>query len=131
VTARKGVGLVASKHLVQRAQGFAVAEFAIVLPAVVFVAAMALVVFSIATTQIQLESAAAHAARIVGRGDALPDSYRNALPENTSVIVTSLGDTIEVTLRTDYTLGPIWLDRDIELEASARARLELAIEDFG
>jgi hypothetical protein len=92
---------------------------------------MALVVFSIAATQIQLESAAAHAARIVGRGDALPDSYRNALPENTSVIVTSLGDTIEVTLQTDYQLGSVWLGRDIELEASARARLELAIEEFG
>ena len=131
MTAKKSVGLVASKHLVQRSHGYAVAEFAVVLPAAVFVAAMVLVVFSIATTQIQLESAAAHAARIVGRGDKLPDSYRNALPENTSVIVTSLGDTIEVSLQTDYTLGPNWLDRDIELRASARARLELAIEELG
>ena len=131
MTAKKSVGLVASKHLVQRSHGYAVAEFAIVLPAAVFVVAMVLGVFSIATTQIQLESAAAHAARIVGRGDKLPDSYRNALPENTSVIVTSLGDTIEVSLQTDYTLGPTWLDRDIELRASARARLELAIEELG
>ena len=131
MTAKKSVGLVASKHLVQRSHGYAVAEFAVVLPAAVFVAAMVLVVFSIATTQIQLESAAAHAARIVGRGDKLPDSYRNALPENTSVIVTSLGDTIEVSLQTDYTLGPTWLDRDIGLKASARARLELAIEELG
>ena len=44
MTAKKSVGLVASKHLVQRSQGFAVAEFAIVLPVVVFVAAMVLVV---------------------------------------------------------------------------------------
>lgn len=125
------VGLVAGKRLVQRSQGFAVAEFAVALPAVVFVAAMVMSMLGITITQIQLESAAAHGARIIGRGDPIPDSYRNSLPSNTTITATPNGEIVEVTLRTNYNLGPSWLTRHIELKASAHARLEPVFEEFG
>jgi Flp pilus assembly protein TadG len=128
---QRSVGLVAGKRLVQRSQGFAVAEFAIVLPAVVFVAAMVISMLGITVTQIQLESAAAHGARIIGRGDPIPDSYRNSLPRNTTITATPNGEIVEVTLHTNYDLGPSWLSRHIELAASARARLEPVFEEFG
>ena len=128
---QRSVGLVTGKRLVQRSQGFAVAEFAIVLPAVIFVAAMVISMLGITITQIQLESAAAHGARIVGRGDPIPDSYRNALPSNTTITTTPNGEIVEVTLHTNYSLGPSWFARHIELAASARARLEPVFEEFG
>lgn len=124
-------GLVAGKHLVHRSQGFAVAEFAIVLPAMALVAGLLMSMLGIVITQIQLESAAALGARIIGRGDPIPDSYRNALPSNTTITTTPNGEIVEVTLRANYNLGPSWLARHINLTASAQARLEPVFEEFG
>lgn len=77
----KGVGLGERKHLVQRTHGYAIAEFAMAIPALLIIAAMSISLIGLTVTQIKLESAAALGARIVGRGDPIPDSFRNSLPE--------------------------------------------------
>lgn len=126
-----GVGLDEGKHLVQRTHGFAVAEFAIVLPAILFVAALAMSMIGITVTQIQLESSAALGARIIGRGDPLPDSFRNALPSGTQIESVPDGDVVEVILRTSRSIGLPFLSHSFELTAKARARLEPVFEEFG
>jgi Flp pilus assembly protein TadG len=125
------VGLGASRHLIQRTHGYAVAEFAVVLPAILFVVAIVFVLMGITTTQIQLESSAAMAARIIGRGDPLPDSYRNSLPVGTQIFTKPDGDVVEVILTTTRNIGLPFLPHFFTLTATARARLEPVFEEFG
>ena len=125
------VGLGAGRQLVQRTHGYAVAEFAIVLPAILFVAAIVFSLIGITATQIQLESSAAMAARIIGRGDPLPDSYRNSLPVGTQIFARPDGDVVEVILTTTRSIGLPLLSHNFILTATAWARLEPVFEEFG
>lgn len=125
------VGLGALKQLVQRTHGYAVAEFAVVLPAILFAVAIIFALMGITTTQIQLESSAAMAARIIGRGDPLPDSYRNSLPVGTQIFAKPDGEVVEVILRTTRNIGLPFLSHTFILTAKARARLEPVFEEFG
>lgn len=125
------VGLAAGRQLIQRTHGYAVAEFAIVLPAILFVAAIVFALIGITTTQIQLESSAAIAARIIGRGDPLPDSYRNSLPMGTQIFANPDGDVVEVILITTRSIGLPPLSHNFTLTATAWARLEPVFEEFG
>jgi len=125
------VGLGAGRQLVQRTHGYAVAEFAIVLPAILFVASIIFTLIGITTTQIQLESSAVMAARIIGRGDPLPDSYRNSLPVGTQIFAKPNGDVVEVILTTTRSIGLPLLSHDFTLTATAWARLEPVFEEFG
>jgi len=127
----KCVGLDESKHLVQRTHGYAIAEFAMAIPALLIVVAMSISIISLTVTQIKLESAAALGARIIGRGDPIPDSFRNSLPEGTEIIVKPEVEVVEVTLRTSKNLGLAIFPYELELTASARARLEPVFEEFG
>ena len=125
------VGLGAGRQLVQRTHGYAVAEFAIVLPAILFIASIIFTLIGITTTQIQLESSAVMAARIIGRGDPLPDSYRNSLPVGTEIFAKPDGDVVEVILMTTRKIGLPFLSHTFTLTAKARARLEPVFEEFG
>ena len=127
----EGVGLGERKHLVQRTHGYAIAEFAMAIPALLIVVAMSISLISLTVTQIKLESAAALGARIIGRGDPIPDSFRNSLPEGTEIIVNPEVEVVEVTLRTSKNLGLAFSPYELELIASARARLEPVFEEFG
>jgi hypothetical protein len=51
------------------------------IPALLIVIAMSVSLVGLTVTQIQLESSAALGARIIGRGDPIPDSFRNSLPK--------------------------------------------------
>jgi hypothetical protein len=127
----EGVGLGERKHLVQRTHGYAIAEFAMAIPALLIVVAMSISLISLTVTQIKLESAAALGARIIGRGDPIPDSFRNSLPEGTEIIVKPEIEVVEVTLRTSKKFGLATFPYELELTASARARLEPVFEEFG
>ena len=127
----QGVGLDEGKYLVQRTHGFAVAEFAMTIPALLIIVAMSVSLIGVTVTQIQLESAAALGARIIGRGDPFPDSFRNSLPEGTEVIVKPDVDVVEVTLKTVRKFSGGFLPFRIDLTASARARLEPKFDEFG
>ena len=125
------VGLGERKHLVQRTHGYAIAEFAMAIPALLIVVAMSISLISLTVTQIKLESAAALGARIIGRGDPIPDSFRNSLPDGTEIIVKPEVEVVEVTLRTSKNLDLAIFPFELELTASARARLEPVFEEFG
>lgn len=131
MSCEKGVGLDGNKNLVQRTRGYAVAEFAMAIPALLIVVAMSVSLIGLTVTQVRLESAAALGARIVGRGDPIPDSFRNSLPEHTEIIVKPQIEVVEVTLKTRKTFGVKIFPFQVDLTASARARLEPVFEEFG
>ena len=127
------VGLDEGIHLVQRSHGYAIAEFALVIPALLIVVAMSVSLVGLTVTQIQLESAAALGARIVGRGDPIPDSFRNSLPDGTEIIIEPdvEAEVVNFTLETTKNIGLILVPYQIDLTANARARLEPVFEEFG
>jgi len=127
------VGLDEGIHLVQRSHGYAIAEFALAIPALLIVVAMSVSLVGLTVTQIQLESAAALGARIVGRGDPIPDSFRNSLPEGTEIVIEPdvEAEVVNFTLETTKNIDLILVPYQIDLTASARARLEPVFEEFG
>jgi len=131
MSGKQGVGLDEGKHLVQRTHGYAIAEFAMAIPALLIVVSMSISLIGLTVTQIQLESAAALGARIVGRGDPIPDSFRNSLPKGTEIIVEPGNEIVEFTLKSERNIGLSVFPYRIELTANARARLEPVFEEFG
>jgi hypothetical protein len=131
MSGEQGVGLDEGKHLVQRTHGYAIAEFAMAIPALLIVVSMSISLIGLTVTQIQLESAAALGARIVGRGDPIPDSFRNSLPGGTEIIVEPGTEIVEFTLKSEMNIGLSVFPYRIELTANARARLEPVFEEFG
>jgi hypothetical protein len=123
-----GVGLDEGKHLVQRTHGYAVAEFAIAIPALLFVFAISLSGVGLTVTQIKLESAAALGARMAGRGDQIPESFLSSLPSGTEVIITSENEVVEVKLTNLKEIGFKNFPLSVELTATSRARLESEFE---
>jgi hypothetical protein len=131
MSCEKGVGLDENKNLVQRTHGFAIAEFAMAIPALLIIVAMSVSLIGLTVTQVRLESAAALGARIIGRGDPIPDSFRNSLPEGTEIIVKPQSEVVEFTLKNRQTFGLKIFPFQVDLAASARARLEPVFEEFG
>lgn len=133
MTSEVSVGLDEGKHLVQRSNGYAIAEFALAIPALLIVVAMSVSLVGLTITQIQLESAAALGARIVGRGDPIPDSFRNSLPEETEIVIepNMEAEVVQFTLKTTKNIGLMLFPYRIDLTASSRARLEPVFEEFG
>ena len=79
------------------------------------------------------ERAATLGARIVGRGDPIPDSFRNSLPEGTEIVIEPdvEAEVVNFTLETTKNIDLILVPYQIDLTASARARLEPVFEEFG
>lgn len=131
MSSEQGVGLAESKLLVQRTHGYAIAEFAMVIPAFLLLVAMSVSLVGLTITQIKLESSAALGARIVGRGDPIPDSFRNSLPDGTQILIKPDVEVVEFTLNTKQNIGSALLPFQVALTASARAPLEPVFEEFG
>ena len=127
------VGLDEGKHLVQRSHGYAIAELAMAIPALLIIVAMSVSLVGLTVTQIQLESSAALGARIVGRGDPIPDSFRNSLPAGTEIVIEPEleAEVVRFTLKTSKNIGLTLLPYRLDLSATARARLEPVFEEFG
>ena len=127
------VGLDEGKHLVQRSHGYAIAELAMAIPALLVIVAMSVSLVGLTVTQIQLESSAALGARIIGRGDPIPDSFRNSLPAGTEIIIEPEleAEVVQFTLKTSKNIGLMLLPYRIDITATARARLEPVFEEFG
>ena len=133
MTSELSVGLDEGKHLVQRSHGYAIAELAMAIPALLIIVAMSVSLVGLTVTQIQLESSAALGARIVGRGDPIPDSFRNSLPAGTEIVIEPEleAEVVQFTLKTSKNIGLILLPYRLDLSATARARLEPVFEEFG
>jgi hypothetical protein len=128
----KGCGLRPSfKARNQFDEGFAVAEFAVTIPALLFVAAIMTSTIGLAITQLKLETSAGAGARIVGRGDPLPDSFKAGLPSNTKIEVLPSGDLVQLHLISQREVGFQPFSHAVELHASAFARLEPVFDEFG
>ena len=125
-----GVGLDEGKHLVQRSHGYAIAELAIAIPALLFIVAISLSVIGLTVTQIKLESAASLGARIVGRGEPIPESFLSSLPAGTKVIVNNDNEVVDVELVTRKEIGLEHASFQIELTANSRARLEPTLDQI-
>jgi hypothetical protein len=127
------VGLDEGKHLVQRSHGYAIAELAMAIPALLVIVAMSVSLVGLTVTRIQLESSAALGARIIGRGDPIPDSFRNSLPAETEIIIEPEleAEVVQFTLKTSKNIGLMLLPYRIDITATARARLEPVFEEFG
>jgi hypothetical protein len=127
------VGLDEGKHLVQRSHGYAIAELAMAIPALLVIVAMSVSLVGLTVTRIQLESSAALGARIIGRGDPIPDSFRNSLPAGTEIIIEPEleAEVVQFTLKTSKNIGLMLLPYRIDLTATAHARLEPVFEEFG
>jgi hypothetical protein len=110
--------------------GYAVVEFALTLPAIVLCGFTITALIGLASTQLVLESSAALGARIVGRGDPLPDSYLTRLPSETKVIITPQGDLVSVELQTNQTFGKSPFAHEVTLKAMSTARLEPSFNEF-
>lgn len=127
----KSVGLVHTvpTQLVNQS-GYAVVEFAMTLPAIVLCGFLITALIGLASNQLVLESSAALGARIVGRGDPLPDSYLSGLPRATKVKVSPTGDLVIVELQTNRTFGKSPFVHEVTLKATSVARLEPSINDL-
>lgn len=105
-------------------RGFATAEFAMVLPAVVLIGAMIVWVLSLFITQLQIQTAAYSIARSTASGQIDSAEMQNQLPANFRIkkIVSSNYVTVEIDVR-----KPLMNQRvpwGIELSAVAISRLE-------
>jgi hypothetical protein len=133
MNSESGVGLDEGKHLVQRSHGYAIAELAMAIPALLIIVAMSVSLIGVTVTQIQLESSATLGARIIGRGDPIPDSFRDSLPTGTEIIIEPdpEAEVVQFTLKTSKNIGLMLLPYRINLTATSRARLEPVFEEFG
>ena len=125
------VGLDEGKHLVQRSHGYAIAELAMAIPTLLIIISMSVSLIGLTVTQLQLESSAALGARIIGRGDPIPDSFRNSLPEGTEIVISPENEIVQFTLKSTRNIGLTAFPYQLVLTASARARLEPLFEEFG
>lgn len=115
----------------QSESGYAVAEFAVTVSALVLIASLVTSIIGLAATQLRLEAAAGVGARIVGRGDPIPDSFKAGLPENTRIEKIQDGDLVHFQLLSEQHIGFGKLSRSVALRATAVARLEPVFDEFG
>ena len=108
------------------AQGGAIVEFALALPALVMVCAAIVTALSIATDQVRLQGAAATAARVIARGDAISGELQTELDYLGAMQVSIHSQYLVVELdRTRSLLG-----HSMNLHARAVARTEVSTNDF-
>jgi hypothetical protein len=104
--------------------GFATAEFAVVLPAVIFMGAVLIWALSLCVTQLQIESAAYSATRELIRGDKIPTSLLAALPPNSTISQEVSGDVLTVSVSARQTIGIPGMPWSVELQAHSIGHLE-------
>jgi len=104
-------------------RGFAVAEFAVVLPAVIFLVSIFMWILSLCITQIQLVTAAGQIVRTVSRGgDARV--IENSLPKGTTVRVSKDSEVFNVLVSNNQRLPFRIFSWSIKLHAESHALAE-------
>ena len=107
-------------------EGYAIAEFAVVLPALMMVGLGLLSVLGLGATQISLNARCAEVTRIVARGDDIPDSI--ARDTSTSIDIDRHDGFLDVTLIKKKSFSILGLHQDVVVRAQATALDELAIQ---
>jgi len=103
--------------------GYATAEFAVVLPAVVFVGALILWVFSLLITQFQIQSASYEMARNLARGQDISTAV-NKFPSDFKLQKIVESDNVIVKISVRKSLMNRHVPWGIELAALATSQLE-------
>lgn len=102
------------------------AEFAVLLPVLVGLAAVAFNAVALAAVQVRIQSLAAAAVRVAARGDALSESMRTELDEAGTSTFSIDGDLMSV--RIDH--QGRFMRVPITMTARATARSEVSTNDF-
>ena len=110
-------------------RGFATAEFAIVLPAVVLVAAMVLWVLSLFFTQLQIQAASYSMARNLSRGQLDIAGLQAQLPSNYKVQESAANNFVTVRVGVHKSLLNQRIPWGVDLEALAVSELERSSAD--
>lgn len=112
-------------HRVTDDDGYAIAEFAVVLPALVMLAFGLLSILGIGAAQISLNAHCADITRIIARGDELPDSLIH--DAGIKMQVDRHDGLLDVRLSKSRTYSLLGFTQDFTLKAQAMALDELAI----
>ncbi len=107
----------------KREDGYAVAEFAVTVPILVMVSSVCLWAIGISITKFQLESFVHQQARLVARGEILPEEFNQSAPNGTTVNVIELEEKVRVEAQVTKQIPLI--NKEIELNSSAESMLEV------
>lgn len=103
------------------------AEFAVVVTALVALAAIAVNAVALAVAQLRIQSVAATAVRVAARGGALSEPLRRELEAAGAVVFTINGDLITVAIEHPAK----FLSAPVTLRVRATARTEVSSDEFG
>ena len=110
------------KNFFKNENGYAVAEFAITVPVLISIVSICFWVIGISINKFKIENYANQAARIIARGESLPENYLSSAPKEMSMTIEELDSRIKVETRL-ITKIPI-LGKKIELVGSAESLSE-------
>ena len=110
------------KNFFKNENGYAVAEFAITIPVFISIVSICFWVIGISINKFQIENYANQAARIIARGESLPENYLDSAPKEMSMTIQEVDSRIQVETRL-ITKIPI-LGKSIELVGSAESLSE-------
>ncbi len=113
------------KNFFQNENGYAVAEFAITIPVLLSVVSICFWILGISINKFRIENYASQAARIVARGETLPEDYLVAAPKEMTMTIEELDSRIKVETRL-ITKIPI-LGKNIELVGNAESLSEIYV----
>jgi hypothetical protein len=106
----------------RKADGYAVAEFAVTLPALISICASCVWIIGLGITKFQLENIVSTAARVVARGEQLDEKFIELAPTGTSIEVFTNSDRIRVEAKL---IKPIpFTTRHLELHSAVESILE-------
>ena len=106
--------------------GSTIVEFAMVLPALVMAASLALTLTSMLVDRVRMQGVAATAARVIARGDVVPPALQADIDELGSMRVELDSQYLTVEVRRTREV----LHHDVVLRARAVARTEVSTNDF-
>ena len=115
------------KDLSSSENGYAVAEFAVTIPILVSVVSICFWVIGISINKFQIENYANQAARIIARGETIPEDYLFGAPRGMILNVEEKGSRIKVETRLVVKI-PI-LGKEIELASEAENISEIYVAE--
>lgn len=112
------------KTIQSRTQGFAVAEFAVTLPAILFVTAISMWSVTLCVKQVQLETAAGSIAREISRNNSSHDLIMRLTPDEAKMSSQTKDDLIAVHLEKAERFPLSIFPLTVTLRATSQAMLE-------
>lgn len=108
-----------------KANGYAVAEFAVVMPALVALGIGLLAVMGIGAEQISLNAKCVEVTRILARGDSLPEVI--AMDQQLDFTVDRANGLVDVTMKKSKEISILKFHYSVDLKAHSSALDELAL----